>query len=284
VDQPRARILVMARAPVAGAAKTRLEPLLGPAGCARLQAALVAHTVATAAALGPVSVAVTGPAALVAPLVPAGVELFRQRDGDLGVRMAAAVEQVRARDARATPTSWARDGDATAGTGPAVVRGTDSPHGTAHATASSPDLRPLGATHATAASQLRATHVAAEAVIVVGTDCPQLGATHVRAALAALAAGADAVFGPARDGGYYLVALAPTTPAAPVFALPPAAWGGPQVLALSRTAAGRAGLRVALLDVEHDLDTPADAARARADPRVPATIAALLRPPVPGTS
>ena len=261
MDQPRARILVVARAPVAGAAKTRLEPLLGPAGCARLQAALVAHTVATAAALGPVSVAVAGPAELVAELVPAGVELFRQRDGDLGARMAAAVEQVRARYARprATPTTWARDGDATAGTGPAVERGTDCP-------------------------QLGATHVTAEAVVVVGTDCPQLGATQVTAALDALAAGADVVFGPAHDGGYYLVALAPTTPAAPVFALPPGAWGGPQVLALSRTAADGAGLRVALLDVEHDLDTPADAARARADPRVPATISALLCPAVPRTS
>jgi len=281
VDQPRARILVVARAPVAGAAKTRLEPLLGPAGCARLQAALVAHTVATAAALGPVSVAVAGPAELVAELVPAGVELFRQRDGDLGARMAAAVEQVRARYARprATPTTWARDGDATAGTGPAVERGTDCPQ--------------LGATHVTAEAvvvvgtdcpQLGATHVTAEAVVVVGTDCPQLGATQVTAALDALAAGADVVFGPAHDGGYYLVALAPTTPAAPVFALPPGAWGGPQVLALSRTAADGAGLRVALLDVEHDLDTPADAARARADPRVPATISALLCPAVPRTS
>lgn len=32
-------VVIMARAPVPGAVKTRLEPLLGPVGCARLQAA-----------------------------------------------------------------------------------------------------------------------------------------------------------------------------------------------------------------------------------------------------
>lgn len=204
----------MARAPVAGRAKTRLEPLLGPEGCARLQAALVRHTAAVAAGIGETSVAVAGPPDLVAPLVPAGVTLFPQADGDLGARITAAVAHVRA------------------GSGP---------------------------------------------VVVVGTDCPQLGPAHVRGALDRLAAGDDVVFGPARDGGYYLVALAPPAPPAPVFALPPAAWGGPDVLALSRSAADRAGLRVGLLDPEHDLDTPADAAHALADPRVPAAIAAVLR-------
>lgn len=45
-------ILVMAKAPRPGTVKTRLMPLLGPDGCAVLQAALLRHTVATALATG----------------------------------------------------------------------------------------------------------------------------------------------------------------------------------------------------------------------------------------
>jgi rSAM/selenodomain-associated transferase 1 len=37
-------VLIMARAPRAGEVKTRLEPLLGSEGCARLQAELIRHT------------------------------------------------------------------------------------------------------------------------------------------------------------------------------------------------------------------------------------------------
>jgi uncharacterized protein len=209
-------ILIMARAPVPGRTKTRLEPLLGPAGCARLQVALVRHTAATAqrAAPGAVFVAVAGPPELVAPLVgPA--RSFGQCDGDLGARLAAAVARVGA-------------------------------------------VRP-------------------GPVVVVGTDCPALRPEHVGEALDGLAAGHDAVFGPAHDGGYYLLALA--APRAEVFGLPPEAWGGAQVLALSLAAARRAGLSTGLIGVEHDLDTPADAAALLGDPRVPAEVVALLGVP-----
>ncbi|MDP6604579.1 MAG: TIGR04282 family arsenosugar biosynthesis glycosyltransferase [Rhodospirillales bacterium] len=43
-------------------------------------------------------------------------------------------------------------------------------------------------------------------VIVVGSDVPELGARHVAPAFLALGR-ADAVFGPAADGGYWLVGL-----------------------------------------------------------------------------
>lgn len=223
MDQPFARVLVMARAPVAGSTKTRLEPLLGPDGCARLQTALVRHTVSTAEAVAPgaVFVAVAGAVELVAPLAGTAV-VFGQCVGDLGARLLAAVRRVRA----AVPGS--------AQSGP---------------------------------------------VVVVGTDCPQLGVGHLVAALRRVAAGAEVVFGPAHDGGYYLAALGHTAPAGPVFDLPAAMWGGPQVLALSRAAAERAGLRTGLIGIEHDLDTPDDAATALTDPRVPAEVAALLRDP-----
>lgn len=212
-------IVVMAKAPRPGYAKTRLEPLLGGAGCARLQAALIGHTVATAAeaaAGGAVEVhhAPAGAGPELAALLPPGTALLPQAGGDLGARMSAAVAGARAR--RAGP------------------------------------------------------------VTVVGTDVPALGAVHLHAARQALADGVDACFGPARDGGYYLLALA--RPAPGVFAIPPDAWGGGDVLGLSVAAARAAGLRVALLGPEADLDTPEDARRALEDPRVPAAVAELLRP------
>jgi rSAM/selenodomain-associated transferase 1 len=54
--EPRTRVAVFARAPVPGAVKTRLAPLLGPEGAAALHAGLVrqALSIATMAAVGPV--------------------------------------------------------------------------------------------------------------------------------------------------------------------------------------------------------------------------------------
>ena len=46
-------VLVMAKAPRAGSVKTRLEPLLGPDGCARLQAALIETVTAWAVDVSP---------------------------------------------------------------------------------------------------------------------------------------------------------------------------------------------------------------------------------------
>ena len=62
-----------------------------------------------------------------------------------------------------------------------------------------------------------------------------------------------------------------------MFALPSEAWGGPRVLQLSLQAAAEAGLSLGMLRGERDLDTPADARAALADPRFPDDIAAALR-------
>jgi uncharacterized protein len=94
-------------------------------------------------------------------------------------------------------------------------------------------------------------------LLVVGVDT-RLTREHADAALAQLDAGAEAVFGPARDGGYYLLALARPLPE--LFAIDPQAWGGDRVLELSLAAAWQAGRRTALIHPERDLDTPADAA------------------------
>lgn len=91
-------VLVMARAPWPGTVKTRLTPMLGAGGCARLQASLIRRTAALAetAAPGACYVAFDPPDAgnMLADLVPAGVALLAQRGADLGQRMAAAADDV----------------------------------------------------------------------------------------------------------------------------------------------------------------------------------------------
>ena len=53
--------------------------------------------------------------------------------------------------------------------------------------------------------------------IIVGADAPGLRTRHIRSAFKALH-GADAVFGPAADGGYWLIGLARRRPAPDLFA------------------------------------------------------------------
>lgn len=89
---------MLARAPIAGACKTRLEPLLGPEGCALLQAVLIARAAGWAQAAAPgaafVGVTPTDWAARTQALVAPGVRVFGQVDGHLGERIAAAVAHV----------------------------------------------------------------------------------------------------------------------------------------------------------------------------------------------
>nr|WP_294529354.1 TIGR04282 family arsenosugar biosynthesis glycosyltransferase [uncultured Rhodopila sp.] len=47
--------------------------------------------------------------------------------------------------------------------------------------------------------------------VLIGCDIPEAGAADIRAAFQALGA-ADAVFGPAEDGGYWLIGLGPRRP------------------------------------------------------------------------
>jgi len=206
--------IVLAKAPRPGLCKTRLEPLLGPDGSARLQAALVRRAAAWAAQVGDAYVAFTpddaeGELAALAP----GATLFAQAEGDLGDRLA---------------------------------------HATTHV------LREHGGP-----------------VLLIGVDSPTLTAEHARAALADLAAGVDVTIGPAADGGWYLIGLREPHPE--VFALPTAKWGGPEVLALTLAAIGRAGLDVAMLRSERDLDEPDDALALLADPLAPPDVVEALR-------
>jgi rSAM/selenodomain-associated transferase 1 len=109
----------------------------------------------------------------------------------------------------------------------------------------------------------------ARRVAIVGGDCPALSAARIRAAFGELAAGADAVFGPARDGGFYLAGLAAAAPSL----FRGIGWGGPEALSGVLSRCRRAGMTYALLPVERDVDTAADLAAlrlwARSRPRPP---------------
>jgi uncharacterized protein len=86
------QLIVMAKAPVPGFAKTRLIPALGADGAAQLAARLLAHTLreARAARVDAVTLACapdTTHAAFVAQGQQGGVVLVAQGEGDLGARM-----------------------------------------------------------------------------------------------------------------------------------------------------------------------------------------------------
>lgn len=89
-------------------------------------------------------------------------------------------------------------------------------------------------------------------VALVGSDIPALGPADLCAAFAALGR-AEAAFGPAADGGYWLVAQAPRRPARPFAAI---RWSGPH--ALRDTLRNFRGRRVAMLRTLRDVDTDAD--------------------------
>lgn len=113
-------------------------------------------------------------------------------------------------------------------------------------------------------------------VVLIGVDTPQIKPDVGLQAIEDLRSGVDVTFGPAADGGYYLVGL--NEPHPEVFALPTEKWGGAEVFELSLAAAHAAGLTLAMLRAERDLDDEEDARAMLADPLTPPEIAALLRP------
>ncbi len=101
----------------------------------------------------------------------------------------------------------------------------------------------------------------------VGSDHPELDAETVDDAFQQLEDGADAVFGPTVDGGYYLIGLRREAVRREIFAGVP--WSTPSVLEASLDRCQKLGLEVALLPQGHDIDFAEDlhqlAARLRAD-------------------
>ena len=174
----RTRVIVFARTPHAGRVKTRLIPLLGGQGAARLHARLLRRALGTARAarLGAVKL---------------WTAERKQRGADLGARM--------------------------------------------H--------------HAFARSLRRA-----DRVVLIGSDCPVLRPRDLRQAARWLAGGADAVFAPAEDGGYALIALRRVS--AGLFQ--GVEWGGAQVMAQTRERLAALGWRWKELPAVWDVDRPED--------------------------
>ena len=91
-----ARIVVFAKAPVAGRAKTRLIPALGADGAARLAGKMLSATLSEARASGlPVELCGDPDPAEWGALLPTGaLHLSAQGEGDLGRRLARAARRV----------------------------------------------------------------------------------------------------------------------------------------------------------------------------------------------
>ena len=89
--------------------------------------------------------------------------------------------------------------------------------------------------------------------VIIGTDCPGLTATVMQRAFEALRH-SDVVFGPARDGGYYLIGLRRLAPEL----FDAIDWGTESVLQQSLEAAERRGRAMMLLDPLYDVDRPGD--------------------------
>lgn len=108
------------------------------------------------------------------------------------------------------------------------------------------------------AHAFEASYRAGRALVLIGSDCPALEPGDLRDAAAALASH-DAVFVPAEDGGYVLVALA--APAAALFE--GMRWGDAGVMQRTRERAAAANLRLKELRTLWDVDRPEDWHRLR---------------------
>ena len=100
----------------------------------------------------------------------------------------------------------------------------------------------------------------AKAVVIVGTDIPGITADLIRGSFDALKRN-DVVFGPAVDGGYYLLGLhKKSADQALPYLLDDVPWGTREVLALSKKRATGLGLSLAMMPTLSDVDRPEDLA------------------------
>ncbi len=104
----------------------------------------------------------------------------------------------------------------------------------------------------------------AERAVLIGADIPGITAAHLKRAFEILQEH-DLVFGPAQDGGYYLVgARAARFAKEPSYLGPGIAWSSPQVLARTLEEVRASGLSFSLLDTLADIDRPEDLPRGMA--------------------
>lgn len=199
----KTRIVVLAKAPVAGQVKTRLVPALGAEGAARLAHEMLTRTLAAAitARCGPVELCMEPPPADPAwagITLPAGIALSAQGPGDLGARLARAARRVVARGERA---------------------------------------------------------------VLIGTDCVEMSAPLLRAAVTALN-GTEALMHPTADGGYALLGLTRFDP----LLFEGIAWSSPRVAEQTRARIAALGWTLHESETLHDVDCADDLPRWRARP------------------
>jgi uncharacterized protein len=96
-------------------------------------------------------------------------------------------------------------------------------------------------------------------IAAVGSDHPDLPLARVEEAFARLESGAEVVLGPAEDGGYYLIAVAGEALRPALFEKIP--WSTAEVLATTLERCRSEALRVELLALGRDVDTPRDLER-----------------------
>lgn len=94
------------------------------------------------------------------------------------------------------------------------------------------------------------------ATIIIGSDIPGIQPTHIAEAFRLLAR-SDAVFGPAADGGYWLVGMKPDRPAPDMFCN--VRWSSPH--ALEDTLANLDGRKVSFTEMLEDVDDAASLSR-----------------------
>ena len=95
--------------------------------------------------------------------------------------------------------------------------------------------------------------------VLIGSDCPALRPSDLRAAARALRSGADAVLAPAEDGGYVLLGLRRLSRR--LFDGIP--WGGPEALARTRLRLNALRWHWRELRTLWDVDRPEDVLRLR---------------------
>ena len=235
-------IAVMAKAPIAGLAKTRLIPLLGPVGAARAQREFALRTLATAQAARPGSLVLSCAPdrnqrffqALHRSARWPTVRFTSQSPGDIGERMAAVFAEHAMHTA--TQARGSKEMQQPTATDSLRRRGEQ-----AERPASVPAPRP-----------------APEPLLLIGTDCPVLTPGYLQAAADALRHGADVVFGPVEDGGYMLVGLREPAAAAKLGLFAGIDWSTERVLAQSRERLRTAHARWHELSLLWDVDEPAD--------------------------
>lgn len=223
------QVVVFAKAPLPGRAKTRLAPALGVAGAARLAQLLLHDTLARVAAACQLDAAPHTPQ-------PTGVTAGPERPPRL-----------------LRPELCSAPGPGHADWLGALPHGPQAAAGGGCWAWTDQGDGDLGQRMASASQRVTA---AGHAVLLVGTDCPSLSPALLRQAAQQLQHH-DAVLLPAADGGYVLLGLRQHVPE--LFEHMP--WSTAQVAAITLSRLQALGLSVWQGPTLHDVDELADLAR-----------------------